>query len=41
MKRFFQGNAQFYFGVDLHAGVMYLCILDSAGRIVLHEQEGL
>jgi len=37
MMKFFTGNAQFYCGVDLHAKVMYLCILDSAGRIVLHK----
>ena len=35
--RFFQGNAQFYCGVDLHTRAMYLCILDAAGRIVLHK----
>ncbi len=35
--RFFQGSAQFYCGVDLHTKVMYLCILDAGGRIVLHK----
>jgi len=35
--RFFQGCAQFYCGIDLHTKAMYLCILNAAGRIVLHK----
>jgi hypothetical protein len=29
---------RFYCGVDLHARIMCLCILDHAGRIVLHKE---
>ena len=29
---------RFYCGVDLHARTMYLCILDQAGAIVLHQE---
>lgn len=29
---------QFYCGVDLHARTMYLCILDQAGSVVLHQE---
>ena len=35
--RFYQGQHQFYCGIDLHARSMYLCILDQAGAIVLHK----
>ena len=35
--RLYNQQHQFYCGVDLHARTMYLCILDSAGAIVLHE----
>ena len=34
--RFYDGQRQFYCGIDLHARTMYLCILDQAGTIVLH-----
>ncbi len=35
--RFYQGQHRFYCGIDLHARSMYLCILDQAGAIVLHQ----
>ena len=35
--RFYNQPHEFYCGVDLHARSMYLCILDHAGNIVLHE----
>jgi len=35
--RFYNQPQEFYCGVDLHARSMYLCILDHAGNIVLHE----
>jgi hypothetical protein len=35
--RFYQQSHRFYCGVDLHARSMYLCILDSAGAIVYHQ----
>ena len=35
--RFYNQPHAFYCGVDLHARTMYLCILDQAGKIVLHK----
>lgn len=35
--RFYPGQHVFTCGVDLHASTMYLCILDSAGEIRLHQ----
>jgi len=35
--RFYKKSHAFYCGVDLHARTMYLCILDSAGAVVLHQ----
>jgi transposase len=35
--RFYNQQHRFYCGVDLHARSMYLCILDHAGTIVLHQ----
>lgn len=35
--RFYTGQHRFTCGVDLHASTMYLCILDSAGEICLHQ----
>ena len=29
---------QFYCGIDLHARTLYLCILDHAGKKVLHKE---
>jgi transposase len=34
--RFYTKQHKFYCGIDLHAKKMYVCILDSAGEIVLH-----
>jgi hypothetical protein len=36
--RFYNQAHAFYCGVDLHARTMYLCILDQAGRIDLHQE---
>lgn len=36
--RFYRGQHRFYCGVDLHARTMYLCILDDAGEVVLHQR---
>ena len=33
--RFYTGQHRHYCGIDLHAHTMYVCILDSAGEIVL------
>jgi len=35
--RFYQKQHRFYCGIDLHARSMYLCILDHAGAICLHQ----
>jgi transposase len=35
--RFYNQTHRFYCGIDLHARSMYLCILDQAGAVVLHE----
>jgi transposase len=37
MMRFYQQQHRFYCGIDLHARSMYLCILDQAGTILLHQ----
>ena len=34
--RFYTTTHQYYCGIDLHARVMYLCIINSEGEIVLH-----
>jgi transposase len=35
--RFYTKQHQFYCGIDLHARTMYLCVLNHAGEIVLHQ----
>src|SRR5262249_57565784 len=37
MMRFYNQQHRFYCGVDLHARTLSLCLLDSAGAIVLHQ----
>lgn len=34
--RYYTRQHQFYCGIDLHARLMYLCVLDSDGKIQLH-----
>ena len=34
---YYKGSHSYYCGVDLHARTMYLCILDSAGKVLLHK----
>jgi len=34
--RFYTTAHQYYCGIDLHARVMYLCIINSEGEIVLY-----
>jgi hypothetical protein len=34
--RYFTQRRKFYCGVNLHAKQMFLCILNDAGKIVLH-----
>ena len=36
MMRFYDQRHQYTCGIDLHARTMYLCVLDSEGRIVFH-----
>ena len=31
-------NKQYYCGVDLHADVMYVCVMTKAGRAVFHHE---
>jgi len=35
--KFYTKTHQYYCGVDLHTKTQYLCILNQAGEIVLHE----
>jgi len=35
--RFYTQQHKYYCGIDLHARVMYVCILDSAGNVVFHK----
>lgn len=35
--RFYTTTHQYYCGIDLHARVMYLCIISSEGDVVLHK----
>ena len=35
--RFYTQQHEYYCGIDLHTKTMYLCILDQAGEIVLHQ----
>ncbi len=34
--RFYTQQHQYYCGIDLHARSIYLCIMDQAGKILLH-----
>ena len=34
--QFYTGQHKFYCGIDLHTPTMNLCVLDQAGKIVLH-----
>ena len=35
--RFYTGQHAHYCGIDLHARTMYICILDAAGDVLLHQ----
>ena len=35
--RFYTKQHKFYCGIDLHARKMYLCILNQAGEVVVHQ----
>ena len=35
--RYYNQQHRFYCGIDLHAGTMYLCILDHVDEIVFHK----
>lgn len=35
--RFYTQQHKYYCGIDLHARVMYVCILDTAGNVVFHK----
>ena len=34
--RFYTNQHQYYCGIDLHTKMMYVCILDQAGKIIIH-----
>ena len=34
--RFYEGQHEFYCGVDLHTRAMYVCIVDQKGQVVIH-----
>ncbi|MBT0323455.1 IS110 family transposase, partial [Vibrio campbellii] len=34
--RFYNNQHNYYCGIDLHARLLYVCILDSLGNKVLH-----
>lgn len=36
--RFYTQRHQFYCGIDLHARILAVCVLDQAGNIVLQKQ---
>ncbi len=36
--RFYTGQHRYYCGIDLHARTLYLCVLDSQGKIRLHQR---
>ena len=40
MMRFYTNQHQFYCGIDLHARLLAVCIVDQAGNIVLQKQIG-
>ncbi|WP_027859696.1 IS110 family RNA-guided transposase [Marinobacterium jannaschii] len=35
--RFYTNNHHYYCGIDLHAGVLYVCILDASGNVAVHQ----
>ncbi len=35
--KFYMKTHQYYCGIDLHARKLYVCILDSEGRICVHK----
>ena len=35
--RFFNQQHKYYCGIDLHTKTIYVCIMDQAGQIVLHQ----
>ena len=35
--RFYTKQHRHYCGIDLHARTMYVCILDSAGQVLVHQ----
>jgi transposase len=37
LMRFYSNQHQFYCGIDLHARAMYVCIIDQAGKTLVHK----
>ena len=38
--RFYNSQNEYYAGIDLHAGKMYICVIDSLGEKVFHKNMG-
>src|SRR5437899_12993113 len=35
--RFYTGQHRYYCGIDMHTRAMYVCILDTAGQVLVHQ----
>jgi predicted NBD/HSP70 family sugar kinase len=35
--RFYNNSHPYYCGIDLHARLLYVCIIDSKGEVVIHK----
>lgn len=35
---FYTNSHPFYCGIDLHARILYVCIIDNEGKVALHQQ---
>ena len=38
--RFYNNSHPYYCGIDLHARLLYVCIIDSKGEVVAHKKIG-
>lgn len=38
--RFYNNSHPYYCGIDLHARLLYVCIIDSKGKVVAHKKIG-
>jgi len=35
--RFYNQQHKYYYGIDLHARKMYICILNNKGKVLVHQ----